>query len=335
MAKKVTIYDVATEAGVSLATVSRVINGSNVVKPQTRDKVLETIQRLDFKPNQIARGLATSKTTTIAVVFPQSLFAHVKNMIGGIGDTSRRLDYNVSIYTTEDLGDGDPSESVIEKVVKSRADGVVLFNSNQIDEHIALCEKYKIPTVVIGKKVSNEFMGSIYVDAKKIAFELIDSFLRKGKKDVLFVHQLQNLVSSSDLCDGIREAYKHHGLTFNEDNIMKTSHHYEKSYPQLKEYFKTKKHDVVFTSYDKEGVAVVNAAIDNGIKVPEEMEVVGMMNTSYSIMSRPTLSTIHVPVYDMGALAIRLLTKILNDEDIDSKEVSLHHIYMKRDSTVI
>lgn len=172
MAKKVTIYDVATEAGVSLATVSRVINGSNVVKPQTRDKVLETIQRLDFKPNQIARGLATSKTTTIAVVFPQSLFAHVKNMIGGIGDTSRRLDYNVSIYTTEDLGDGDPSESVIEKVVKSRADGVVLFNSNQIDEHIALCEKYKIPTVVIGKKVSNEFMGSIYVDAKKIALNL-------------------------------------------------------------------------------------------------------------------------------------------------------------------
>lgn len=335
MAKKVTIYDVATEAGVSLATVSRVINGSNVVKPQTRDKVLETIQRLDFKPNQIARGLATSKTTTIAVVFPQSLFAHVKDMIGGIGDTSRRLDYNVSIYTTEDLGDGDPSESVIEKIVKSRADGVVLFNSNQIDDHISLCEKYKIPTVVIGKKVSNEFMGSIYVDAKEIAFDVIDSFLQNGKKDILFIHQLQNLVSSKDLCEGIKEAYEHHGLVFDDNNIMKTSHHYEKSYPQLKEYFKTKKHDVVFTSYDKEGVAVVNAAIDNGIRIPEDMEVVGMMNTSYSIMCRPALSTIHVPVYDMGALAIRLLTKILNDEDIDSKEVSLHHIYMKRDSTVI
>ena len=67
MGKNVTIYDVAREAGVSLATVSRVINGSSVVKPKTRDKVLEAIQRLDFKPNQIARGLATSKTTTIAI----------------------------------------------------------------------------------------------------------------------------------------------------------------------------------------------------------------------------------------------------------------------------
>ena len=81
MKKNITIYDVAREAGVSLATVSRVINGANVVKPDTRDRVLEAIQRLDFKPNQIARGLATSKTTTIAIVFPQSLFAHVKNMI--------------------------------------------------------------------------------------------------------------------------------------------------------------------------------------------------------------------------------------------------------------
>ena len=98
--KKVTIYDVAREAGVSLATVSRVINGSNVVREKTKQKVLDVIERLDFKPNDIARGLATSKTTTIAIVFPQSLFAHVKDMIGGIGDTGRHLDYNINMYTT-------------------------------------------------------------------------------------------------------------------------------------------------------------------------------------------------------------------------------------------
>ena len=80
MLKKVTIYDVAREADVSLATVSRVINGSSVVKANTRDKVLAAIQRLDFKPNEIARGLATSKTTTIAIIFPQMLFAHVKEI---------------------------------------------------------------------------------------------------------------------------------------------------------------------------------------------------------------------------------------------------------------
>ncbi|MFR7591530.1 MAG: LacI family DNA-binding transcriptional regulator [Longibaculum sp.] len=334
MGKSVTIYDVAREAGVSLATVSRVINGSNVVKPGTRDRVMEAIQRLDFKPNQIARGLATSKTTTIAIVFPQSLFAHVKDMIGGIGDTSRRLDYNVSIYTTDEIGDGNPIETVIEKVIKSRADGVILFNNEQIGKEIELVNKYKIPSVVIGSQVSSQYMGSIFVDAKKIAYDIIDNYLSQGKKDILFVSPQQNLIKTEDLILGIEEAYQKHGLAFDKDQqIVHTSTHYEKSYPQFLEYFKNHKHDLVFASYDKEAVAVVNAAIDNGIQVPNDMEVIGMLNTSYALICRPALTSIHVPVYDMGALAVRLLTKILNEEDIDTKEVSVQHLLIPRGTT--
>lgn len=334
MGKNITIYDVAREAGVSLATVSRVINGSSVVKPKTRDHVLETIQRLDFKPNQIARGLATSKTTTIAIVFPQSLFAHVKDMISGIGDTSRRLDYNVSIYTTDEIGDGNPIETVIEKVVKSRADGVILFNNEDIDKEIELVNKYKIPSVVIGKKVSSEYMGSIFADSKKIASDIVDAYLDKNKKDIVFVSPNQNLIQIDDMIKGIKESYQQHGLSFDEDKQMiHTSTHYEKSYPQFVEYFKNHKHDLVFTGYDKEAVAVVNAAIDNGIQIPDEMEVIGLMNTSYALMCRPALTSIHVPVYDMGALAVRLLTKILNEEEIDTKEVAVQHLMMPRATT--
>ncbi|WP_028042214.1 LacI family DNA-binding transcriptional regulator [Candidatus Stoquefichus massiliensis] len=334
MGKNVTIYDVAREAGVSLATVSRVINGSNVVKPGTRDRVMEAIQRLDFKPNQIARGLATSKTTTIAIVFPQSLFAHVKDMIGGIGDTSRRLDYNVSIYTTDEIGDGNPIETVIERVVKSRADGVILFNNEEIDQEIELVNKYKIPSVVIGSRVSSEYMGSIFVDSKKIAYDVVDEYLQKGKKDIVFVSPRQNLIKTEDFIKGIEEAYQQHGMVFDiESQMIHTSTHYEKSYPQFLEYFKNHRHDLVLTGYDKEAVAVVNAAVDNDIKVPDEMEVIGMMNTSYALICRPPLTSIHVPVYDMGALAVRLLTKILNEEEIDQKEVPVQHLLMPRGTT--
>lgn len=334
MGKNVTIYDVAREAGVSLATVSRVINGSNVVKSGTRDRVMEAIQRLDFKPNQIARGLATSKTTTIAIVFPQSLFAHVKDMIGGIGDTSRRLDYNVSIYTTDEIGDGNPIETVIERVVKSRADGVILFNNEEIDQEIELVNKYKIPSVVIGSCVSSEYMGSIFVDSKKIAYDVVDEYLQKGKKDIVFVSPRQNLIKTEDFMKGIEEAYQHHGMTFDiESQMIHTSTHYEKSYPQFLEYFKDHRHDLVLTGYDKEAVAVVNAAVDNGIKVPDDMEVIGMMNTSYALICRPPLTSINVPVYDMGALAVRLLTKILNEEEINQKEVPVQHLLMPRGTT--
>ena len=90
---------------------------------------------------------------------------------------------------------------------------------------------------------------------------------------------------------------------------------------------------MIFCGYDKDGVAVINAAQENGIKIPEEMEVVGMLNTSYSIMCKPTLSSMNVPVYDMGALAVRLLTKFLHDEKIESKEIAVRHMFIKRNST--
>ncbi len=332
--RNITIYDVAKEAGVSLATVSRVINGSSVVKADTREKVLEVIQRLDFKPNQIARGLATSKTTTIAIIFPQSLFAHVKDMIGGIGDTSRTLDYSVTIYTSDELGNGDPIKDVIEKVIKSRADGVILFNNDDVDYQIDLLNKYNIPVVVIGKKVNNDNNGSIYADSKQFVFELADKYLSQGKKDICFVSALQNLLSIESMIEGLKEAYSQHGLVFDvEKQVLSTSNHYEESYPQFKEYFSTHKHDVVIAGYDKEAVAVVNAALDNGISIPSQMEVVGMMNTSYAQICRPALTSIYVPVYDMGALAVRLLTKMLNNE-IENKNICVTHSLMPRETTL-
>ncbi len=144
----------------------------------------------------------------------------------------------------------------------------------------------------------------------------------------------ENLIKIDDMIGGIEKAYQDNGLSFNPDQqIIHTSTHYEKSYPQFFEYFKNHKHDLIFAGYDKEAVAIVNAATDNGIQVPTDMEVIGMMNTSYALMCRPSLTSFNVPVYDMGALAVRLLTKILNDEEIDTKEVSVQHLLMKRNTT--
>ena len=137
---KVTIKDVAKEANVATSTVSRVLSNSPKISEKTKEKVMKVIDELNFKPNQIARGLATNKTTTIAIIFPQSLFAHVKDMIGGIGDAGRTLDYNITIYTTDDIGNG-PMDDVMEKVIRTRADGVILFNNDNIDQQIELVKK--------------------------------------------------------------------------------------------------------------------------------------------------------------------------------------------------
>ena len=135
--------------------------------------------------------------------------------------------------------------------------------------------------------------------------------------------------------EGMKKAYQDHQLDFDEKTqVINTSTHYEESYTQFVEHFRNHKHDLVFASYDKEGVAVVNAAIDNNISIPDDMEVMAMMDTSYSLICRPSLSTIHLPIYDMGALAVRLLTKILNQEELETKEVCVGYTNIYRKSTI-
>ncbi len=332
MDKKVTIYDVAREANVSLATVSRVINGSSVVKQATKERVLEVIERLDFKPNEIARGLAKSKTTTIAVVFPQSLFAHVKDMIGGIGDTSRTLKYTVTFHTTDDIGeDNNMVNELVEKLVKSRADGVILFNNEFLEEQIEQISKYKIPIVVVGDDRVGDNLGSIHTNVKEALYNIVCERLEKGIDDILFVTTHQNLLSDAEMIQGIKDAYAKYGKTF--DQVLESSSEYVESYKQFHEYFKTHKHQLVITTYDKEGVAVVNGATDNNISIPNDMEVIGMFNTTYALMSKPMLTSINIPIYNMGALAVRLLTKMLNNEEIESNVVEVKYMLMERDST--
>lgn len=334
--KKITIYDVATEAGVSLATVSRVINGSSVVKEKTRNKVLQAIEALDFKPNQIARGLATSKTTTIAVVFPQDMMELIRQMMNGIGDASRILDYNICMFTTNDLGEGiETINNIMEKVIQSRADGVILFNNIYVKEEMALLEKYHLPFVVIGKQYESENAASIYVDTKSIGKELVSEYIDKGITQILTCIQDTILLDSSELVEGIKEAYASKNISFDEKDVIMVSSDYAECVDDLSEFMahKEKKYDLVIANYDKAAVAFKNVASDHGIEIPNQIEVIGMMDTNYALMSRPSISSYHFPVYDMGAMALRLLTKILNNEEIESKKVCTHYTFMKRDST--
>lgn len=332
MLKKTTIYDVAREAEVSLATVSRVINGSNVVKEKTKEKVLEVIERLDFKPNEVARGLAMSKTTSIAIIFPQSMFGHTQEMLGGLGDTSRHLDYNVSFYTTDNIG-GDTIKDVSERVIKSRVDGVVLFNNEFVDEMIEGFQKYKLPVVVIGKKISGDSIGSIYFDSRQVACQLVDEMLKSGRKKVLYLAARENLIDNHEVIKGIEEAHRSNGLLFDKSNSILSMNDYQKDYDNYKKCFENNKYDAVFCGYDKDAIALSHVLSDLNLSVPLDVCVAGLLNTEYATAVRPAITSVNVAVYSMGAMAVRLLTKILNQEEIESKEIAAMTMVVKREST--
>ena len=232
--KRITIYDVAKEADVSLATVSRVINGSEVVREDTRVKVQEAIEKLGYKPNAIAQGLALQKTTTIALIVPEASYFYTGQIINGLIDVAKIYKYNIMLHTTT-AGISEMND-IIENIIKSRVDGVVIFNDKLNKDELKQLTNYQIPIVVIGNKMSDDTVGSIYVDYANLVYDYAMKCIKEGKKDLALVEDRKNPAMIKQLREGLEKAYADSGMKF--ENYIAIPKEYRSSYLFLKEYMK-------------------------------------------------------------------------------------------------
>ena len=327
--KRVTIYDVANEANVSLATVSRVINGLEIVREDTRIRVNQAIEKLGYKPNAIAQGLALQKTTSIALLIPEASFSYTGQIINGLLDVAKIYKYNITLHTTSEaiiqIGD------IIENIIKSRVDGVIIYNDKLMVDELSALTKYQFPIVLVGNQMSSENIASVYVNLQKAMYELVSSYLEQGKTDIAIVQDRKNKYMVEQLILGASQAYEKKGLVFK--NFIEIPREYRSSYTYLKEYFKTHKHELVIAHRDSQAMAVINAAAENDIKIPNDMEVVCVIDTKYNSMVRPQISSFAIPSYDLGAVAMRVMTKMLNQNPVEEKEIELSYLFTPRQST--
>ena len=327
--KRVTIYDVAKEAKVSLATVSRVINGLEIVREDTRLRVNEAIEKLGYKPNAIAQGLALQKTTTIALVVPEASFSYTGQIINGLLDVAKIYKYNIMLHTVSE-GIVEIGE-IIDTIIKSRVDGVVIYNDKLIYGELKALTNYQFPIVLIGNKMSTNNICSVYVDLEKAVYELVSEYLDKGKGDIAIVQDRKNKYMIEQLIKGATTAYERRGLVF--EQYIEIPQEYRSSYQYLKEYFKTRRHDLVIAYRDSQALAVANAAAENDIKVPEELEIVCIIDSKYNSMVRPQLSSFTFPSYDLGAVSMRVMTKMLKQDNFDDREIELSYLFTPRQTT--
>ncbi len=327
--KRVTIYEVAHEAGVSLATVSRVINGSELVRQDTKDKVQNAIEKLGYKPNAIAQGLALQKTTSIALVIPEASFTYTGQIINGLLDVAKIYKYNIMLHTiTEGIGE---IGEIVENIIKSRVDGVVIYNDKLKESELATLTKYHVPIVIIGNKVSGEKISSVYVDIEQAIFELVSEYYNKGISEIAIVQDRKNPYSDEQMVIGAQRAFKEKGMEFK--NYIEIPHEYRNSYGYLQEYFKENKPKLVIANRDSQALACANAAQECGIRVPEDLEIVCLIDTKYNAMVRPQISSYAIPSYDLGAVAMRVMTKMLNGVNPEEREIELSYLFTPRQST--
>ena len=216
--KKITVYDVAKEANVSLATVSRVMNGSSVVKEATRVKVEEAIARLGYRPNALAQGLALQRTTTIGLIFPEAINL-TGQLLNGLCDVAKIYNYNISLHT---VSSGITNiQEVIDGVIKSRVDGVIIYSNKNLDDCTELLADYNIPLVVVGNRFSTNQLCTAFIDYASAVEEKVSEYLDKGIKDIIVLEDRRNKNITNEMIIGGQQAFLKHGLEF--DNYLENS----------------------------------------------------------------------------------------------------------------
>lgn len=331
MANNITIYDVAGAAGVSLATVSRVLNNPEKVKEETRKRVLKVIEELGYKPNVIARGLASRKTTTVGVVLSDIARASVAEMLTGILDIAENYDYSIKIFP---IRNDDEVTNSIQNILAEQVDGVLYLNDELSDLSIQQIkesfEKNDIPYVFTNVTAPLKNMPMVNIDYEKAGYELTKLLINKGNKEIYFLSTVKRYSVNDKKENGYLRAMNEFGL---EPKIFRTSGTPDISEAHFKEYFYDKKIDAAISVRDSIGITFMNTMIQLGKKVPEDIQVVSFQNTKYAMLSRPKLTCVDTPVYDIGAVSMRLLTKFMNNKNVDESRVILPYCIIERGST--
>ncbi|ABO68060.1 MULTISPECIES: catabolite control protein A [Geobacillus] len=328
----VTIYDVAREANVSMATVSRVVNGNPNVKPSTRKKVLEAIERLGYRPNAVARGLASKKTTTVGVIIPDISSIFFAELARGIEDIATMYKYNIILSNSDQ--NKDKELHLLNTMLAKQVDGILFMGGTITEEHVAEFQKSSVPIVLAATIEPNETIPSVNIDYEQAAFEAVTYLLERGNRRVAYVTGPTDDPINQRKLAGYRRALEEHGVPYDEELVVEGDNSYDsglEAYEKIAEL--AERPTAVFAGTDEMALGIIHSAQDQGVRVPDELEVVGFDNTRLATMVRPRLTTVVQPMYDIGAVAMRLLTKYMNKEHVDNHIVVLPHRLEVREST--
>ncbi|MFS9305755.1 catabolite control protein A [Streptococcus peroris] len=326
----VTIYDVAREAGVSMATVSRVVNGNKNVKENTRKKVLEVIDRLDYRPNAVARGLASKRTTTVGVVIPDITNTYFATLAKGIDDIAEMYKYNIVLANSDE--DDEKEVAVVNTLFSKQVDGVIFMGYHLTEKIRSEFSRSRTPVVLAGTVDVEHQLPSVNIDYKNAIADAVRHLLKRNKKIAFVSGPLVDDINGKVRLAGYKDALKEAGVNYSEGLVFESKYRYDDGYSLAERLVSSKATAAVVTG-DELAAGLLNGLADHGVSVPEDFEVITSDDSQIARFTRPNLTTIAQPLYDLGAISMRMLTKIMHKEELEEREVLLPHGLKVRKST--
>ena len=326
----VTIYDVAREAGVSMATVSRVVNGNKNVKENTRKKVLEVIERLDYRPNAVARGLASKRTTTVGVVIPDITNTYFAALAKGIDDIAEMYKYNIVLANSDE--DDEKEVAVVNTLFSKQVDGIIFMGYHLTEKIRSEFSRSRTPVVLAGTVDVEHQLPSVNIDYKNATADAVRHLLKRNKKIAFVSGPLVDDINGKIRLVGYKEALKEAGVNYSEGLVFESKYRYDDGYA-LAERLVSSKATAAIVTGDELAAGLLNGLANHGVSVPEDFEIITSDDSQIARYTRPNLTTIAQPLYDLGAISMRMLTKIMHKEELEEREVLLPHGLTERKST--
>jgi DNA-binding LacI/PurR family transcriptional regulator len=325
-----TLRDVARLAGVSHQTVSRVINGSEDVLPETRATVEAAIEQLGYRPNAIARSMARGQTHTLACISPNLTDYTFASVIEGAETEARQHDY---FLLSSSATDPKAFHALVDELVgHRRVDGLIVINPYSDDRFQHIPEKF--PVVFVGAQSHEQKISSVCLDDEKVAYEATRHLISLGHTNIALVTGPMEEDCSLDRTEGYRRALQEAGIPFDDSKIIEGDWSATSGQDALLSFVEQGRvPTAVFAQNDRMAMGVLRAARDVNIKVPTQLAVIGVDDMPLSSYFDPPLTTMRQDMPRIGQEATRMLLDIIQKKNTDQREVKLSAQLVVRQST--
>nr|WP_319273307.1 LacI family DNA-binding transcriptional regulator [uncultured Draconibacterium sp.] len=317
MAQKpeITIHDIAKKLNISASTVSRALKDNPLISEATRKKIKKAALDMGYRPNVMAANLRTRRTNTIGVIVPLINRHFFSSVISGIEDVAYKQGFAVTISQSND--NLEKESTIAHSLFSNRVDGLILSigMETQTYDHLKLFSERNIPLVFFDRIVEEIPAHKIVVDDFGGAYRATQHLLEQGRKNIAHIGGPLNLQIYEKREAGYRQAISNAGLQINENLILHNSLTREDGLYAIKKIIRSKERpDAIFCANDTTALSTIIYLKEKGIKVPEDIAIVGFSNEPFSELVTPSISTIKQPGFEMGQKAAELLIKQISSK---------------------
>jgi LacI family transcriptional regulator len=329
-----TIHDIARKLNISASTVSRALNDNPRISLKTREKVREIALELGYRANSLASNLRNKKSNTIGIVVPLINRYFFSSVISGVEDIAYKAGFTVVISQSNDLAQKEID--IVHSMFANRVDGLIISIAMEpnTNEHFNLFRKKHIPLVFFDRAVPEIETDNIVVDDFAGAFRVTQHLIDQGYRRIAHLAGPQNLMTYFDRKNGYIDALHQNGIPFDESLVHINKLTSDDGIIAAKQLMSLPNPpDALFCGNDTTALSVMIYLRDLGIRIPEEIGIVGFSNEPFSKVVSPSISTIAQPGFEMGQKAAELIIRKIENKELTYQTITLPTELIIRESS--